>query len=149
MPSDESDMDCVIVDDDEQEWNSEAAGGSSASSRGAAAQPRPRKKAKAKKRQAGGCAATLSTQRKRSKSGAKNGSNSKSNLSWTDSDEAEDDGASSTGAAVKGIPWATWVLDPPATMDFNTNLALTPPPYWADRKGGSEAANLLDTMGAF
>ena len=142
-------MDCVIVEDDEQEWNSEAAGGSSAASRGAAAQPKPRKKAKARKREAGGCAATPTTQQKRAKSGAKTGNKSKLNLAWTDSDEAEDElGAPSTGAPVEGIPWATWVLDPPATMDFNTNLALTPPPYWADRKGGSEAANLLDTMGA-
>jgi hypothetical protein len=121
-----------------------AAGGGAA---GGGAPKAAKKRPKPPKKRAGAGAAAPKP-RKRAKKPPQ--ARTKVNMEWTDSEEEEDGGAAdaSSGAPVPGMPWSAWVQGPPATMDFQSNLPAEAPAYWAGKKGGTEAANLLPTMGA-
>lgn len=118
---------------------------------------RKRKKPQAKKKRLSKEPRMQLTSQPRTKK-AKGGARAKSKVSsaWTDSEE-EGDSASgskqgaraSCGSNVldRQIKWGNWIANPPATMAFGSNLPATPPPYWAEKRGGNEAANLFETMG--
>ena len=66
------------------------------------------------------------------------------NGEWTESDDEDE-----TANVGDMMPWDSWVHQPPPTMAYSSNLPVAPPVYWAAKKGGKEAANLAESMGAF
>ena len=153
-------MEDVVVlgsSDDEEGWfagplgggaraGSSSAGASAVSGSGVGgerAAAAKTKKPKAKKRASadGGAGAAHPKAKKRAKA-----SKGRVSASWTDS---EDENADASSMRQPSIPWAAWMRKPPPTMAFSGNVAQEPPAYWALKKGGSEAANLCDSMGAF
>ena len=126
---------------------SPAAAGSSgagASAAGSASVREKKKKPKPKKRPSFGDGALPQKAKKRSKP-----SKAKVTTTWTDSEDEAIPVNGGAAAAQPGTSWAAWVKKPPPTMAFASNVAQEPPVYWAMKKGGSEAANLLDSMGRF
>ena len=128
-----------------------AAGAPLGGSRGA-----KRKKPQAKKRlsKEQGKKLTSQPRTKKAKGGAR--AKSKVNSAWTDSEEEGDSASGSKQAARascgsnvldRQIKLGNWIANPPATMAFGSNLPATPPPYWAEKRGGNEAANLFETRG--
>ena len=65
------------------------------------------------------------------------------NGEWTESDDEDE-----TANVGDMMPWDSWVNQPPPTMAYSSNLPVAPPVYWAAKKGGKEAANLAENMGA-
>lgn len=137
-------------DDDERDtarlFGSSSSAGASAVSGGSAGRAKTTKKPKSKKRAPAGGAAQSQQAKKRSKA-----TKGRVSATWTDSEDENEGKGDVDGLshAQPSIPWATWVKKPPPTMTFSGNIAQEPPAYWALKKGGSEAANLLDSMGAF
>jgi len=138
-----------MFDEDCPQPRSPAAGSSRAgadAAGSAAAAREKKKKPKPKKRTSSGDGAMQQKAKKRSKT-----SKAKVRATWTDSedDATPANSGAAAAAAQPGISWATWVKKPPPTISFASNVAQEPPVYWAMKKGGSEAANLLDSMGGF
>jgi hypothetical protein len=127
------------------------AGGSSSGGRGGAGgggagRSNAKKPARERKRPADKAPAEAGKGKAGKKQRAAKKAPSKVSLAWTDEDEDGDNGSSGAAAEQPGMAWEEWVQNPPASMQFSTNLCAPPPKYWAEKKGGTEAANLLDSM---
>jgi len=155
-------MDCVVISDSSESDSDSEGGEAGAAQRsrpsgggGGSAGKRPKPKPKKKKRQE---VEEKPKPRKKAKKGRANES-----TAWTASEDegcacsfectcaksrdGDGGGSSSAPAQQAQEAWEKWIFSPPATMVFASNLPATPPLYWGDKKGGNEAANLLDSMG--
>jgi len=149
-------MDFVVISDSSESDSDSEGGEAGAAQRsrpsgggGGSAGKRPKPKPKKQKRQE---VEEKPKPRKKAKKGRANES-----TAWTASEDEEcacaksrdggGSGSSSAPAHQAQQAWEKWIFSPPATMVFASNLPATPPLYWGDKKGGNEAANLLDSMG--